>query len=84
MNLLWRTAEELRRREGDERHASAVLSVARRLIMHQPQSAVSWIRLGDALKRVGNEDEAIDAYRRALEVNDDAALDPLRQLNDGE
>jgi tetratricopeptide (TPR) repeat protein len=61
------------------RHFAAAADAYRRAAAMQPESAVIWLNLGDALRWAGDsEAEAMAAYRRAIELAEaDLAVTPL-------
>lgn len=69
---------------GDETHEAAAIELAQRMAVQDPHGLTSWKRLGDVLWEYGHRREAIAAYRRALQINEDFELDPLKQLTEGE
>lgn len=62
----------------------AQLDYARGQIKLNPRNTRALLRAGEALQSLGRRAEAANAYRRALEVDETFALDPLRQLPDAE
>jgi hypothetical protein len=60
----------------------AAIAILRINARAYPRSANAWDSLGEALVRGGRNAEAIDAYRRALEVNPGfgSAIDAMRRL----
>jgi hypothetical protein len=75
---------------GDEAHEAKAIEMAQRMVVQDPHGLMSWKRLGDVLwecagaEGPGSRMEAIAAYRRALRIDADFALDPLKQLTDRE
>ena len=62
----------------------AAIGHAQALTRIDPHGIGAWVRLGDLLWEAGQRHEAQDAYRRALANSDNFALDPLKQLGEGE
>ncbi|MEZ6191357.1 MAG: O-antigen ligase family protein [Phycisphaerales bacterium] len=64
------------------------LNMAEQMYAHacelSPNSLNDHIRLGDARWQLGDFDGATEAYRRALQINQNYYLDPGTQLNDEE
>jgi hypothetical protein len=64
------------------------LNMAEQMYAHacelSPNSLNDHIRLGDARWQLGDFDAATEAYRRALQINENYYLDPGTQLNDEE
>lgn len=56
------------------------LADARTAVQLNPHGNLSWVMLGNYLHVAGRHDEAAQAYERALEVDDNLELDPLKQL----
>ncbi|MCH7546508.1 MAG: O-antigen ligase family protein [Planctomycetes bacterium] len=75
---------DLARREGDESLWQRTLEEATKLTDRDPQGNVSWQRRGHVLWEFGRREEAIEAYRRALEADDAFELDPLKQFSSRE
>jgi len=69
---------------GDEAHEGAAIQLAQRMTVQDPHGLASWKRLGDVLWDYGHRREAIAAYRRALRINADFELDPVKQLTEPE
>jgi hypothetical protein len=69
---------------GDEAHQAAAVKSAQSMVVQDPHGLSSWKRLGDVLWDSGGRAEAMAAYRRALQINADFELDPVKQLTDGE
>jgi hypothetical protein len=69
---------------GDEAHEAAAITCAQRMVVQDPHGLTSWKRLGDVLWDSGGRAEAIAAYRRALQINADFELDPVKQLTERE
>jgi arylsulfatase A-like enzyme/Flp pilus assembly protein TadD len=71
---------ELRAGHGTLPQAAADL---RALLAERPHSASLWTALGQTLQRRGDAAGAVDAYRRAIEINADdaAAMEGLRRLH---
>ncbi len=66
----------------DPRHRAAAIDVQQRLVDADPNGLVVHRRLGDLLWEHGRRDAARAAYRRALEVDEAFALDPLKRLSE--
>lgn len=45
------------------------LSVARSAVQSYPEWSDNWVQLGDIYSRQGNQDKAVEAYRKALELS---------------
>jgi len=69
---------------GDEAHEVKAIELAQRMAVRDPHGLTSWKRLGDVLWEYGHRREAIAAYRRALQINADFELDPVKQLTERE
>ncbi len=68
---------------GDNAHWTRAIELATWMASTvDPQGVSPWQRLGDVLWAAGRKHEAADAYRRALDHNDNFELDPLKQLSD--
>ena len=69
---------------GDEAHEAAAIELAQHMTVQDPHGLASWKRLGDVLWDYGHRKEAIAAYRRALQIDADFELDPVKQLTEPE
>ena len=69
----------LARLSGDDAKASQLLEAA---LQKAPQAAPLWSALGNARLQAGNREEAVAAFKKALEINgnDQGALNGLTQL----
>lgn len=64
----------------DETFVEQAIADARVVTARDPHGLLGWQRLGDLLWLAGRGAEAIDAYQRTLEINENFELDPLKQL----
>jgi hypothetical protein len=69
---------------GDASHRDRAIEMARLMTEADPYGLGGWMRLGDALWKYERIDDAVHAYRRALEISDNFELDPLKQLTERE
>ncbi len=67
---------------GDPRHRAAAIDLQQQLVEADPHGLVVHRRLGDLLWEYGRPDAARAAYRRALEIDEAFALDPLKRLSE--
>ncbi|NNF44214.1 MAG: tetratricopeptide repeat protein, partial [Phycisphaerales bacterium] len=69
---------------GETRHLDEAITLAEELVAADPQGLSAHRRLGDLLWDAERHADAAAVYRRALEIDDDSAFDPLKQLSAGE
>jgi len=69
-------AARLRQRQGNPADAVALLEEALRLEPHNPNYAIS---LGNALKRIGRLEEALDCHRRSVGVHSPVVIPDLKR-----
>jgi tetratricopeptide (TPR) repeat protein len=50
-------------------YSDKALSVARSAVQSYPEWSDNWVQLGDIYSRQGNQDKAVEAYRKALELS---------------
>ena len=77
-------AHRLASSTGNAAHWSRAIDHLRNLADGDPHGISAWVRLGDALWESGRREEALVAYRRALENDAMFELDPLKQLSAAE
>ena len=65
---------------GEESYRRSALDLAMRIAAIDPQGNGSWALVGDCAIRCGETERAVDAYRKALEADDNFELDPLKRL----
>jgi tetratricopeptide (TPR) repeat protein len=69
---------------GDEAHELEAIALAQRMTELDPNGLSSWTRLGEVLWECGRREEAAAAYQRALQIDKNFELDPLKQLTERE
>jgi tetratricopeptide (TPR) repeat protein len=69
---------------GDEGHEVEAIALARRMTELDPNGLSAWTRLGDVLWEAGRLEDAAEAYRRVLAIDENFELDPLKQLTEKE
>ena len=65
---------------GEKAFEHEAITLAQRITLADPNGLSGWRMLGDVLWESGHRIEALAAYERALEINANFELDPLKQL----
>ncbi|MDP7070311.1 MAG: hypothetical protein QF561_03070 [Phycisphaerales bacterium] len=65
---------------GERQWLQSALAMAERVVLADPNAAMSWVTLARLAERSGELDRAARAWRRAIEIDDANTLDPAQRL----
>jgi tetratricopeptide (TPR) repeat protein len=65
---------------GERQWLQSALARAERVVLADPNAAMSWVTLARLAERSGELDRAARAWRRAIEIDDANTLDPAQRL----
>lgn len=66
----------------DDEYWQSAVALAQQMTEMDPNGLSAWRRLGDVLWLSGQRTEAVDAYQRALAINEQFELDEFKQLSE--